>query len=180
MTDPLLLPGTDVLSRSLYRLERLVASSAAFRALVGAGSVDAAKAKIEFKEADGDEQRPYACVSLLQPAQYNLSQGGDQNFLRPSGEVWLYLAADPPAQVLAASQPKKAELMWAAKTFGLIMDQMAAASNQDQTFDTDVTESQLDVVNLSMLDFCCTPEEYWPTFGRFWWCVISARWGDQA
>ncbi len=178
MTDELLLPGDDALSLSLYQAERMFASSSTLQSVLGVSTVDEARERIAFKEANGTEPRPTICCSLVSPLRFGTIAGGDGNFMRPAGEVWVYLAIDPPSEVLAAAAPNKAELMWAAKTFGAIVSEVAALSNQDQTADTDVTESHLGIMELSLLDFSCVPEEYWPTYGRFWWGVISAQWSD--
>jgi hypothetical protein len=179
MTDALLLPGSDPLSRSLYEMERIFACSTSLQALLNVATVDAAKEKIHYKEADGTEPRPIICFSLINPIRYQLQAGGDQNYMRPSGEVWVYIAAEPPPEVLAGAAPKKAEEMWAARTFGAILQEVSELSNQDQTFDEDVPDSHPSLVALSILDFSCVPEEHWPSYGRFWWCVYSAQWGDE-
>lgn len=179
MTDPLLLPGSDPLSLALYQLARMVASSATVQSLLGVSSVADAMDRIRYKEAEGTEERPHVCLSVVNPLRYQLVAGGEQNYTRPAGEAWLYIAVDSPAEVLAFEQPRKAEEMWAARLFGAIAAEIVAIAGQDQTEDEDVPESHLCLTMLTMIDMSCVPEQFWPKFGRFWWCVISAQWGDQ-
>jgi len=58
MTDPLLLPGTDPLSLSLYKLSRMVASSATLQALMNVDTPAAAQALITYKEATSRGRTP--------------------------------------------------------------------------------------------------------------------------
>lgn len=180
MTDSLLLPGTDPLSKSLYELERIFASSPTLQALLSVSTVTDAKALIKHTDADGKEQRPTVCCSIVNPLRYEIKAGGDQNYLRPTGEAWIYIACDTPADVLADADAGKAELMWAAKTFGGIASEVAALANTDQTFDSDDTDSHLGITTLNLLDFSRSPEQVWhvPGYGRFWWGVFAATWGD--
>jgi len=115
----------------------------------------------------------------VNPLRYQLVAGGDQNYTRPSGEVWLYIAADSPPEVLAFEQPRKAEEMWAARLFGGIAAEIADLAGQDQTDDADEPDSHLALTTLTVLDISCVPEPFWPRVGRFWWSVISVQWGDQ-
>ena len=92
---------TSQLAREQHELRRLVAQSATFQARVDQAGNPALAAKriylggnwLDGVDVDGHAlARPYAIVMRPPGPLWALAAGGDKNYLRRRGNLWLYLA----------------------------------------------------------------------------------------
>lgn len=158
-----------------YKLRRMVALSPTFAAAVAEIQPPAAPLdKVLLRDCVATDARPYAVLSSGQSHNYKLIAGGGQNVLRPDGSLGLYLAKDTPDEFKA--DPVTAEFD-ASSFFGLVIDEIAARAGADDPEAADGT-SHLPITSISLQHFDESPEEYWNSFGRFWFAVYLVEWGD--
>lgn len=153
-------------------LRTMLAHCPTWQAGVHATTPEEASQRVFFKDAVGTERRPLAVISPGQGHEYRQIAGGAQNWLRPSGSLFLYLARDsePPY----VDDNLEAEFA-AANFFGQVIDDLAERSGADFG-DTQLTH--LCITRMALLDFGETPEDHWHSLGRFWFAAYSIEWGD--
>ena len=155
-------------------LRRMVAASATFqRDLFVNNSLDAAE-RVFLRNVLGTERRPYATIEPGPRHEFNLIAGGQQNDLRPSGSLFLYLARD-------SSIPTSDDLIESAfenaSVFGQIIDEIACKAAGEDPLDAEF--SYLPIVRIQMLAFDETPQECWQSLGRYWYAAYNVEWGDE-
>lgn len=147
-------------------LRRLLAESPTWQAELRVATAAAASDSIYFRNAVGSARRPLAVISPGARHAWRLVAGGAQNYLRPEGQVALYMArdtADPWLDDLLEAE------FDATNFFGSVIDDIAGAAGSDD---------RLPVVQIELATIEETPEEEWQSVGRFWFCVYLFDWGD--
>lgn len=160
------------LALPMYMLRRMVAASATFQAAVGAANATEADAHIRYKDADENVSRPCATI-FSEDHSFGLIAGGSQNFLRPNGTVFLWLAMD----CVAGDSDDESTIKFA-NFFGGVADDIAALSGADQTADSAVPDSHLPIREMHNIGPHMTPREMWNDVGKFMWGAWIVTWGD--
>lgn len=153
-------------AESAAKLRRMLAESPTWQTACGASGEAEALESIYLRYALGSAARPLAIISPGGTHQYNLIAGGAQNFLRPSGSVYLYMAVDSIEPY--RDDPVEAEF-YAANLFGQVIDDIAGLAGVDD---------RLSITGMALMDFDETPEEDWKSLGRFWFAAYTIDWGD--
>ena len=154
------------------KLARMVALSETFD---GGRGYQAAAARVYRKNAVGTELRPLAVISPGEKHDLELVSGGAQNFLRPSGSLFLYLARDTPLEFHNDCVRAEDD---AANWFGEVIEQVADLSARDDPESSDGT-SHLAIVRISRVIFDEVDDQHWDALGRFYFAGYSVDWGDS-
>ena len=121
--------ATGILALPMANLAALLASSASFRTLVGAGSAAAALAFIYYPEADDTsdtvQTRPRAIVSL--PQEFASKKTAVSSWHR-TGALWLSVELAPASQYLGVIQDEAISVL---NTLGAIQAEMEANAGND-------------------------------------------------
>ena len=171
MTEP-----EDILAIAVAKLRKMVAASAAFQAAVGAVDATAALERVYLRDVRGtNTARPYAIVSMGDKFGFQIDSGGDQNYLRPSGSLGLYLAIDTPEAV----QDDSVESEFQAWNFlSPVIRQIAELSNKDDPT-SDFGQSHLGITAIATETWGQTLREQWQTLGRYYFLSATIVWGDD-
>ena len=159
----------------VLKLRRMVALSETFQREAGCQEHAAALDRVHLHNAIGNPNRPNAVVSPGDGHDYTLKSGGAQNYLRPSGSIFLYLSIDTPQEYY--SDTVRAEL-YSGTFFGQVMDEVVSLSNADDPGSSDGT-SHLSIAGATQIAFDESSEDDWESMGRFYWCGYLVRWGDS-
>jgi len=165
------LPLTGTFALPAAKLRRMTSLAPTFQRACG-GAVAEVLPRVFLRNVLGVEQRPYACVSLGQSHGHRLIAGGDRNYLRPFGSLFLYLTIDVPIELQGDSI--QAEL-FAGSFFGQVIDEISELSAAD---DPAEDESHLPIINIDLVSFAETAQEHWKSLGRFWYAGYHLEWGD--
>jgi hypothetical protein len=178
------MPVTPVGSLSLpaAKLRRMVSLSASFQSEISTvHGVPATPAGvlpwIFMRRVVSTTPRPYACITIGDQHRYSLVAGGDQNYLRAAGGLYLFLAI--PTNPLYFTDPVQAELD-ACNWFGEVVDEIVEIAAQDDTSSSDGT-GHLAIVRVDLIipTLGENPEEEWQDVGRFFSGLWSLHWGDD-
>ncbi len=162
-------------AKSIYLLRRMVAASATFQSATGTGNQAQALNHVRVKDtADAIDQRPNAVVSR-QRFHWHQVEGGAQNWMLPSGSLYLYLTIDVPRQHLDDA----ANEVYAVENFcGGVIDDIVAIAGKDQTTDSVLPDSELAIERIEELVTSENNPEYWESEGRFWFAAYMIQWGN--
>jgi hypothetical protein len=166
---------SGTLATPAQQLRQMLAESSTWQTALGVSTPAAALGKIAFRDISGERSRPHCVITPGTQHTWELIAGGGQNYLRPRGSLFVYLAADTPPQYWA--DQVEAEY-WAASLFGSIIDDIAALAAADSS-DPEAELSHLSLVRINLLQLDESPESLWASVGRFWWCAYQVDWGDQ-
>lgn len=156
----------------LYLLRRMVALSATFQAATGAANAAEALTHVFLKEAEGTELRPCAVISTDGGAWHSVA-GGQQNQLRSSGVLFMWLGLDVEVDLSLDDA-----VLTHANFHGGVADDIAALAGQDQTADAVVPGSHLLITGMHDIPPSEAPKEYWTPGKRLMWSAWLIRWGD--
>lgn len=156
----------------LYLLRRMGSLSATFQAVTESASAAEALTHIFLKEAEGTEPRPCMVIST-DGGRFHQIAGGDQNQLRPSGVLFVWLGLDVPVDL---SQSDAALMM--ANFHGGVGDDIAALSGVDQTADSVVPDSHLAITSMHDIPPSEAPRQFWNPGTRLMWSAWLVQWGD--
>lgn len=159
----------------IYLLRRMVSLSSTFQTLVGATTAAQAIEHIYCKDTDGTERRPCAVIMHGRTG-YSLTAGGMQNQLRPSGSVYLWLFVDRDEDDIDNNADG---ILRFGNVAGGVTDDVVNLAGVDQTTDTTVTGSHLQITSVSSVDIGETHPELRDSMGWFWWAEIVFEWGDS-
>lgn len=149
------------------KLRSMLANCASWQAGCHASGPAEALESIYLRNAVGTERRPLAVITPGFAHRYTLIAGGAQNYLRPAGSVYLYLARDTDPPYL--EDLVEAEIA-AANFFGQVIDDLILQAGEDD---------KLAIVSVDLIAFDESPEETWQSpSGRFWFAAYSIGWGD--
>lgn len=154
------------------KLRKMVALSDTFRMLTDTSSLAQALERVFLRESRDTDVRPFAVITTGEQHSYRLIGGGEQNWLRPSGSLLMFVEMDTP--VAYQNDVTQADL-WASTLFGRIADDVAALAGQD---DRTGETSHLSITGMQLVEFMETPEEHWKSLGRYFYAVYSVQWGD--
>ena len=155
------------------KLARMASLSETFRDGV---SVDFAADHMIFRRnVIGAEKRPYAIISPGDAHTLTLVGGGEQNQLRPSGSLFLYLAQDTPTHLYNDNVAAEDEM---SNYFGAIIEEIADLAAADDTGSEDGT-SHLAIVRMTRVAFDESDEKNWNSLGRFYFAGYLVEWGDE-
>jgi hypothetical protein len=166
---------TGSLALPAYKLRRMVSLSPTWIAACdGTDKPVDAPDRVWLRDVIGEVARPYAVVSIGAVHGYTLAFGGEQNWLRPNGQLFVFLTVDTPQEYY--SDRVSAEYH-AASLFGGVIDDVAALSAVDDPASEDGS-SHLMITNIQLQQFGENPEENWQSLGRFFYAGYSFDWGD--
>ena len=163
-------------SLPIYLLRRMISLSPTFQALVGASTAAQALGHIYCKDVEGTERRP--CVVLWPDGgSFDLIAGGMQNQLRGRGQLWMWLAMDTHEDDF---NDNTAAMFRFGNLHGNIGQEIADLSAADQTADTAVPGSHLQITTMTDEGIAETDETEWEAgIGRYWAGVWRINWGDS-
>jgi hypothetical protein len=163
-----------VVAIAAEKLRQMVAASTKFQTYTGTTTRTDALTRVHMRNVLGEPNRPMAIVSMGDTFHFRLIGGGAQNYLRPDGSLFLFLAIDTPPELF--NDQVQAE--WHAWNFiaGVLFD-VAELSAADDTL-SPFGESHLSVVDMDVVNWGSTREEDWPTLGRFYHAAARVSWGD--
>jgi hypothetical protein len=124
----------------------------------------------------GSPNRPLAIVSMGDQFSYQLIAGGEQNYFRPTGSLFLYLARDTNPDYY---EDRVSAEFDAWNFFGSVLTDvidLAAADDADSPFDPE--ESHLSIVDMDVQAWGETDKKNWESLGRFFWAAARVVWGD--
>ncbi len=147
------------------KLRTMVSESSTFQTEGNHADATEALDKIFLRDAIETERRPMANIRIGQQFSYSMVSGGSQSFLRPSGELFLYLNRE--ISVDHFNDQLSAEID-AANYFGQVIDDVVALSGKDV---------HLPIIGTQLMTFEPTDEDEWPTLGRFYYHVTAVQWG---
>ena len=163
------------MAKALVKLRKMVASSAEFKTQTGSGTVDEALQHVYLRDVTGEDQpRPLAVVSVGDDFRYGQSGGGSFNYLRPAGQLGLFMLRNTPTQYY---EDQNAGEIDAWNFFGNVLMQIAALSAADDAT-SEFGESHLSITDMQVTQWGENDRELWPTLGRFYFCVLAVSWGD--
>lgn len=165
MSTFLVLSGSDSLAAE--GLARILADCPTWQRGCGVASAALARDFIYFRNAVGTVRRPYAVISPGDEHGYNLIAGGAQNYLRPDGNVFLYMAHDTEPPFVDDNVEAEFD---ATNFFGSVIDEIACQAGQDD---------KLSITNIRRAFLDETPETDWQSLGRYWFCGYFITWGDS-
>ena len=163
----------------LYKARRMIAESATFQNATGTTSDrDNAKLKVFVREFDpldsrNQPERPCACISI---DGYEYASPGNL-FMHPKqAVVFCYLAQDTP--IAYRDDPVDAYIN-ALNFVGGVMQDLADISGKDQTYDTDITDSEA-FIRPELLKLEETPEDRWGAneTDRYFYAALALHWSN--
>lgn len=160
---------------AIYKLRRMIGKSAAWQNQSGFANAEQARKAVRIKDFDFEDNRPNACISETDFGWQTIA-GGGQLFLRPSGSLFLYLAVDTPKQY---AHDEQESFLFVSDFFGNVIEDIADVSELDQTTDTDVSDSELNIHTITLIGIEETPRENWNAVGRFWHTGYQLEWGTS-
>lgn len=130
--------------------------------------------RVWLRDVVGEVARPFAVVSIGGVHAYTLQYGGDQNYLRPSGQLFLFLTIDSPPEY---NDDRVSAEFYASSILGSVIDDVVSLSAADDPGSEDGT-SHLMITAARLEQFGENPEEHWQSLGRFFYMGYTFDWGD--
>jgi len=157
------------------KLRRMVALSPAWQeAIRGMERPLEAPDRVFLRDALGEYDRPLAVVSPGATHGYQLAYGGEQNYLRPNGQLFLFITVNTPQEYY---DDRPAGEFYASSLFGSVMDDVASLAAADDPQSDDGT-SHLMITTIQLQGWGENPEENWQSLGRFFYSGWTLDWGD--
>lgn len=158
-----------------HKLRRMVELSPAWQdAIRETDRPPDAPNRVWLRDVIGTVARPFAVVSVGAVHQLLLQFGGGRNYLRPNGQLFLFMTVDTSPLFY---EDRVAAEFEAASLFGRVVDDVAELSAADDTESEDMT-SHLAITSIELQQFGEVPEENWQSLGRWFFCGYTVNWGD--
>ncbi|MBK8916467.1 MAG: hypothetical protein IPM64_18020 [Phycisphaerales bacterium] len=168
--------ATNVAAIAAEKLRQMVAASATFQTATGTSTRTAALTRVHARNVLGTPNRPVAIVSMGDSLHFRLIGGGAQNYLRPSGSLFLFLAIDTPPEHFQ----DQVSAEWHAWNFlsGVLEDVADLSAADDTSSPFTPAESHLSITDIEVVNWGGTREEDWESLGRFYHAAVRVQWGD--